>query len=212
MVGFRQFRLLFFESHRLQLSPEDIAAAEACGVTFQPATPAQVQRLAMQRKVFYAAGQPILATRGDGFYETAGTLQRLIEEGLLQQHDLAAWQQSEALPTTGAMEPNPQLQAETEPRAVEDVRAEVTVAVDHEAPPRPTRRRRQRPSMSTDPRLAPPAFVAPLTKPQPVAESVEAEKPVGRATMRSPQPGQRWLVAGAVRRGRAAQHWSNRQR
>ncbi|MCB4825344.1 hypothetical protein [Roseicella aerolata] len=212
MVGFRQFCLLFFESHRLQLSPEDIAAAEACGVTFQPATPAQVQRLAMQRKVFYAAGQPILATRGDGFYETAGTLQQLIEEGVQQQRDLAAWQQSEASSATGAMEPDPQLQAEAEAKAGEDVRAEVTVAVDHEAPPRPTRRRRQRPAMSTDPRPAPPAFVAPLTKPQTVAESAEAEKPVGRATMRSPQPGQRWLVAGAVRRGRAAQHWSNRQR
>jgi hypothetical protein len=206
--------MLFFERHRLQLSPEDIAVAKACGVTFQPATPAQVQRLAMQRKVFYAAGHPILATRGDGFYETAGTLQRLIEEGLQQQRDLAAWQQSEASPVTGTVEPDLRLQAEPEPKAVEDVVAEVTVAADHEAPPSPIRRRRQRSPMSTDLRPVPPAFVAPLTKPmpQPVAESAEAEKPVGRAMVRSPQPGQRWLVAGAVRRGRAAQHWSNRQR
>ena len=82
----------------MQLSPEDIAAAEICGVSFIPASPAQVQRLAMQRKVFYRAGEPILATLGDGLYETIGTLQRLIEEGLRQQRDLAGWLQESAAP------------------------------------------------------------------------------------------------------------------
>src|SRR5687767_13371365 len=136
MIGGQQFCYFFNESKHLQLNPEDIAAAEACGITFQPATPAQVQRLAMQRKIFYAAGQPILATRGGGFYETAGTLQRLIEEGLQQQRDLTAWQQSEASPATGAVEPDPLPQAEPEPMAVEDVRAKAAVATDHEEPPR----------------------------------------------------------------------------
>jgi hypothetical protein len=84
----------------LHLSPEDIAAAEVCGISFLPATAAQVQRLAMQRKVFYRAGEPILATRGDGFYETVGTLQQLIEEGRQQQRDLATWLQA-ATPATG---------------------------------------------------------------------------------------------------------------
>ena len=80
----------------MHLSPEDIAAAEACGVSFLPASAAQVQRLAMQRKVFYQAGAPILATRGDGFFETVGTLQQLIEEGRAQQRDLAQWQAAAA--------------------------------------------------------------------------------------------------------------------
>jgi hypothetical protein len=211
MIGDRQFCYFFNESQRLQLNPEDIAAAEACGITFQPAAPAQVQRLAMQRKIFYAAGQPILATRGGGFYETAGTLRRLIEEGLQQQRDLAAWQQSEASPATGAVEPDPLPQAEPEPKAVEDVRAEAAVATDHEEPLRATRRRLQRPLMNADPQPVSSAFAATVTEPepQPVAELA---KPAGHATIRSPQPGQRWLMAGAMRRGRAAQHWSNRQR
>ena len=75
----------------MHLSPKEIAAAEACGVSFLPASAAQVQRLAMQRKVFYRAGVPILATRGDGLFETVGTLQQLIEEGRQQQRDLSQW-------------------------------------------------------------------------------------------------------------------------
>ncbi|WP_380070551.1 hypothetical protein [Dankookia sp. GCM10030260] len=56
----------------------------------------------MQRKVFYQAGAPILATRGDGFFETAGTLQQLIEEGRAQQRDLAQWLQPEAAEAVAA--------------------------------------------------------------------------------------------------------------
>ena len=89
-AGLRRAFLRYFESCLLHLSPEDIAAAEACGVSFLPASAAQVQRLAMQRKVFYRAGAPILATRGDGLFETVGTLQQLIEEGRRQQRDLSA--------------------------------------------------------------------------------------------------------------------------
>lgn len=61
----------------------------------------------MQRKVFYRAGTPILATRGDGLFETAGTLQQLIEEGRQQQRDLSQWLQEaepEALPKATSKE------------------------------------------------------------------------------------------------------------
>jgi hypothetical protein len=78
----------------LQLSSDKIAAAIACGITFQPASPDQVQRLSMQLKVFNIDGQPHLATRGGGFFETAATLESLIADRLdeQQQADLAAWE------------------------------------------------------------------------------------------------------------------------
>ena len=78
----------------MQLSYSKVAAAKACGIEFPPASPAQVQRLSMQRKVFEIDGQPHLATRDGGFFETAGTLERLIagEVEAQQKADLAAWE------------------------------------------------------------------------------------------------------------------------
>ena len=78
----------------LRLSYDKVAAARACGIEFPPASPAQVQRLSMQRKVFEIDGQPHLATRDGSFFETAGTLERLIagELDARQKADLAAWE------------------------------------------------------------------------------------------------------------------------
>ena len=78
----------------MQLSYSKVAAARACGIEFPSASPAQVQRLSMQRKVFEIDGQPHLATRDGSFFETAGTLERLIAGELeaQQQADLAAWE------------------------------------------------------------------------------------------------------------------------
>ena len=57
----------------------------------------------MQRKVFEIDGQPHLATRDGSFFETAGTLERLIAGELeaQQQADLAAWEAG------GTAEPSP---------------------------------------------------------------------------------------------------------
>lgn len=87
----------------MQLSYDKVAAARACGIKFPPASPAQVQRLSMQRKVFEIDGQPHLATRDGSFFETAGTLERLIagEIEARQQADLAAWEAG------GTAEPSP---------------------------------------------------------------------------------------------------------
>ncbi len=87
----------------MRLSYDQIAAARACGIEFPPASPAQVQRLSMQRKVFEIDGQPHLATRDGSFFETAGTLERLIagEVEAQQQADLAAWEAG------GTAEPSP---------------------------------------------------------------------------------------------------------
>ena len=184
----------------MQLSPEDIAAAEACGVTFLPATAAQVQRLAMQRKVFYAADQPILATRGDGFYETVGTLQRVIEEGLQQQRDLAAWQQQSG--EAAAADPSPPVE---EPNLVAEEDAE-SGGVPHDVPPK-----RERQSRRAAPRILPAIQDLPVAEPEPPVLADPDQAEVG-SVPRPDQPGRRWLMAGAARRGRAGKHWSTRQR
>ena len=64
----------------LELTPDQLAAARACGCVFLPATDEQVGRLSMQRRVFRIDGRPFVATRdGGGFFETHGTLSLLIE-------------------------------------------------------------------------------------------------------------------------------------
>jgi len=64
----------------LELTPDQQRAARACGIAFFPATTAQVERLTMQRRIFWLGGQPFLATRDGGFWETHGTLLRIVEE------------------------------------------------------------------------------------------------------------------------------------
>jgi hypothetical protein len=180
----------------LHLSPEDIAAAEACGVSFLPASAAQVQRLAMQRKVFYQAGAPILATRGDGFFETVGTLQQLIEEGRAQQRDLAQWQAAAAAADAAtppaaappaaarpvAPEASPATMSEPAPEAApaaepEPLRAEAPQAAPHPAPddgdaveaaPKRPRQKRRRPAVVIP--WVDPATVAPATMAPATAE------------------------------------------
>ncbi len=64
----------------MDLTPDEIAAARACGCVLTPATEDQVRRLSMQRRIFNVGGVPFVATRdGGGFFETHGTLSLLIE-------------------------------------------------------------------------------------------------------------------------------------
>ncbi|HYI84225.1 MAG TPA: hypothetical protein VEX11_13555 [Acetobacteraceae bacterium] len=64
----------------MDLTKEQVEAAEACGCAFLPATEAQVARLSMQRRVFRIDGSPFVATRdGGGFFETHGTLTLLMD-------------------------------------------------------------------------------------------------------------------------------------
>ena len=63
----------------MDLTQEQVEAAEACGCAFFPATDEQVGRLSMQRRVFRIDGRPFVATRdGGGFFETHATLLPLI--------------------------------------------------------------------------------------------------------------------------------------
>ena len=63
----------------MDLTPEQVEAAKACGCVFLPATDEQVGRLSMQRRVFRIDGRPFVATRdGGGFFETHATLLPLV--------------------------------------------------------------------------------------------------------------------------------------
>lgn len=89
----------------LELTSEQIADAEACGVSFPAATPDQVQRYAMQKKVFRIGGELVLATRDGALFETAGTLERLIAEGERQRRDLAEREAVAPVPAVEAPAP-----------------------------------------------------------------------------------------------------------
>jgi len=145
----------------LDLTPDQIADAETVGVSFPLATPDQVRRYTMQRKVFRVGGEAVLATRDGALFETAATLERLIADGERQRRDMATWEAS--TPAT---------------------------AVEPPAPPTP------RPVEAT---TRPPAPIAP---PSPLAARKAKPRQVPRA--------ERWLTAGAKRRGRLVQHWSLR--
>jgi hypothetical protein len=124
----------------------------ALGIRLTPATPDQVQRLAMQRRIFRIDGAPHLATRDGSFFETAATLQRLIAahhpDQVQQQADLTAWEASgtaapshiaqpvpEALPFLSA-EP-PATMPETPARLAEEpVSAVAAAATASTIPPR----------------------------------------------------------------------------
>src|SRR6476661_3163340 len=150
----------------------------------------------MQRKVFYQAGAPILATRGDGFFETVGTLQQLIEEGRAQQRDLAQWQAAAAAADAAtppaaappaaarpvAPEASPATMSEPAPEAApaaepEPLRAEAPQAAPHPAPddgdaveaaPKRPRQKRRRPAVVIP--WVDPATVAPATMAPATAE------------------------------------------
>jgi hypothetical protein len=65
----------------MTLTPEQIAAAKARGCAFFPATPDQVARLGMQRRIFVLDGRPHVATRdGGAFLETHGTLAAVVKQ------------------------------------------------------------------------------------------------------------------------------------
>ena len=73
----------------LELTPDHLRAAQACGSVLLPATGAHAQRLSMQRRVFLLDGKPFVATRdGGAFIETHATLLLLIARPLFIQKAL----------------------------------------------------------------------------------------------------------------------------
>jgi hypothetical protein len=199
-------------SPALNLSPQQIAAAQLVGVAFPPATPAQVQRLAMQRRVFRIAGTAVLATRDGTFFETAATLAPLIAEGERQQRDLAAWEAAAPMAEPPAPPPEPERPAdaalapadqaapdlELVPAPAPALALEAAVASVEEAAPAPAALLALEPQAEAAPE---PASLVP----------VAAKPTVSSAPVRKAPRGERWLTAGAERRGRLAQHWSRRR-
>jgi hypothetical protein len=199
-------------SPSLNLSPQQIAAAHLVGVAFPPATPAQVQRLAMQRKVFQIAGMAVLATRDGTFFETAATLAPLIAEGERQQRDLAAWEAAAPVAEVPAPPPNPEWLAGTTFAPAEQKAPDLAPVVAPEPAPPPE------PALASAEEATPPVTAVAAAEPQagaapePASIVPVAEKRTGSAApMRKVQRGERWLTAGAERRGRLAQHWSRRR-
>ncbi|MBY0330262.1 MAG: hypothetical protein K2X49_06300 [Acetobacteraceae bacterium] len=182
----------------MNLSAEQVAAAEAAGCRFLPAPADALHRFAMQRKLFHAGGREVLATRGGGLYETASTLERLIAEGL------------KLLPASprAMPEPGPSQVAEPEPSQV----AEPQPPAMAEPPPAP-KRRRARPASAMAP-----ADPAPASPEPPESEPALPAGPRAAATAIPPRSRRhhaeppRWSTAGAARRGRATVHWSTRVR
>jgi hypothetical protein len=196
-------------SPSLNLSPEQIAAAHLVGVAFPPATPAQVQRLAMQRKVFRIAGTAVLATRDGTFFETAATLAPLIAEGERQQRDLVAWEAAVPMVEPPAPPPNPErpvaaalapaapdLEPATAPETALPLEADAASA--EEEAPAPAALVALELQAEAVPK---PALVMPLA----------VNRRVPSIPERKARCGERWLTAGAERRGRLAQHWSRRR-
>lgn len=115
----------------MQLTNEQAETARMMGCRFVSATEAQVRQFSMQRRIFTIDGEPFLAARKDGFYETAGTLTALL---------------AEALPRKEAVPPPP---AEPAPMAEPPVGEPVAAAVPEAAeemteeasppPPEPTK-------------------------------------------------------------------------
>lgn len=177
----------------MNLSVEQVAAAEAAGCRFLPAPADALHRFAMQRKLFHAGGREVLATRGGGLYETASTLERLIAEGL------------KLLPASprAVPEPQPNPMVEPEPPAAA------------EPPPAPKRRRAR---AVAAPALSEPALSKPAPSEHPAPEHALPAGPRAAATAIPPRSRRhhaeppRWSTAGAARRGRATVHWSTRVR
>jgi hypothetical protein len=202
----------------LNLTPDQQQVACACGITFVPASVAQVQRLTMQRRIFPIDEQPFLATRSAGFYETYGTLMRLVEEyqqGRQRRPVQGLVPSGEAAP---AASHEPALQVPVE----EEVGLVATAPSQQQGVIKviPRRRRAARSEAEPAPEVnqtevtheapgpARPAGAVELLSPEDVGSETKCQvvedqpiRLVRRPRIRHPQP-PRWTTAGKARRGR----------
>ena len=185
----------------MNLTDDQIAAAEAVGCSFQPVPPAQLARYAMQRKVFRIGDKSVLVTRGGGLYETAATLQGLlalgrerIEAGRAQVAVEKPAMPPAALPQWQSTDPD--LMAARPVRPIAKQRSERRAGAA----------RSIKPAAGRDQEVMPP-HEAPRSDAQ---VSRPRSAPAARRSRGWHEP--RWVTAGAERRGRAGVHWSTRLR
>jgi hypothetical protein len=223
----------------LNLTAEQVAAAEAAGCRFVPVPSDGPHRYAMQRKLFRLAAGEMLATRGGGLYETAATLERLIADGMAliaaapsrpvapAQPAVLAQPAAVAQPAPDPAEPDPVPAGSAGP-------APLAVAAETEAAPSPAPERMAdaagvapvpaQEASETDPDLPPPPPPprtprrrrTPAAPKEPGAATAPAmpaagEDPATSRSRRAPES-PRWATAGAARRGRTDQHWTKRGR
>ncbi|MDO9713713.1 hypothetical protein [Paracraurococcus lichenis] len=191
----------------LKLTPGQVTAATLVGVEFRPASPGEVHRLAMKRKIFQIDGAPVTAARDGVFFETAATLEQLIADAERQQRDLAVWEASPPAP----VEAPPKVEAEplVTPARVkpEPVLPDPTLEVAEPANPVP-----EAPLVVGPDSAEQLEVVASQSAMAAAAPSTVSNTPA-RAASAVRQPHRRnWMTAGAERRGRAAQHWSGRRK
>ena len=198
----------------LDLTPDQIRAARACGCLLTPATEAQVQRLTMQHRIFRIDGEPFLATRGGGLNESHGTLAALIEKHA-PERDAGA----EAA-ATRATAPTP-AQDTTGGTDAPALTLGAPAPVQSEAAPPERKGRRAAAAKPRKPRTPPPeaapaspeaaSIAGTPAEPSEAADmlaGVEASRPAGRGARvvgrrRAGEPATpRWAVAGKLRRGR----------
>ncbi|MBD0275177.1 MAG: hypothetical protein ICV73_25035 [Acetobacteraceae bacterium] len=189
----------------MELTPDQLAAALACGCALAPATEDQVRRLSAQRRVFRFEGRPLVATR-DGFLETHGTLSALIEK-----HRPAA---SRPDAETGAA-PVQEHAAQTRPEPAPVLAEPAAVPAqqdDAEAPPakpRQPRTRRPKPPAASADAVPTGEAAAARSEAEGMLAAVSAEqgsgarvRVLGRGRRAGQPPTPRWMVAGKMRRGR----------
>jgi len=192
----------------LDLSPSQIAAAHACGVSFFPASPDQIHRFQVQRRLFQRDGRIVVATRNGAFYETHATLLHLIRDVVLE--EAAPQAAPEPPPAITAEEPapapdpasGPALQATEVPAEAPAESAPVV-----KRPRKPRAPRAAAPAPQAD--LLPEADMSAAPEAEASAEP-EAEDDTGAekgARTRAPRKADlpRWQTAGAERRGRLKQ-------
>lgn len=208
----------------MQLTDEQYAAAKACGFAFFPATEAQVQRLSMQRRIFWVDAKPFMVTCNGAYYETQGTLLPQIEAYLHRNLTCAGEVQVPSKPS--GPEPDHAVALKDAPEQVASLAApaQTQCASAIEAEPSAARAgprgRHLPPAAETLPQDERSAVAAALV-PSPVQHELQGVEdrtntddavsdneapPPARGRLRPRRLGQpktpRWVTAGKARRGR----------
>jgi hypothetical protein len=187
----------------LDLTRDQLAAAEACGCTTVPATDDHVRRLTVQRRIFRIDGRPHLVVRG-GYNETHATLAALLERHRGGPPHRAA-EPSAAAVMAQAAPPDASTSAVAPERHGAEQRHEAAVSpagVRRPRQPRPSPEARPDAKVIGAPEAEPSEAEAMLAEVTPAASSAgPTARVVGRWRARQPKT-PRWMVAGKLRRGR----------
>jgi hypothetical protein len=191
----------------LELRPDHLAAALACGCAISPATEDQVRRFAAQRRIFRVHGEPVVAVRG-GFFETWATLAARIEHHRSSAPDPGAQAGAAVAPEPAAQNDTGLSPGPAQPDA-EAKRAHRDDAAVTQRGPQTMRAPRSK-SAPADAGAAHTGGTGagPSEAEERLSEGAAAQRrePKARALWRGRRTGwprtPRWMIAGKMRRGR----------